>query len=345
MVSKEKRIDSMEETKISVIIPVYNVAGYLKRCLDSVINCTYYNLEIICVDDGSTDGSGKLLDEIAQSEERMIVVHQRNAGVSAARNIGTALATGAFVAYIDADDWVHPEYFSLMLLAQEQYNADCVICGVEIVQAQCPFINYPTDSFTLITDRITGAMENKFVRTNIWGRIYSRALLEGMQFPEDIQIAEDTIFNMNALCRRENVKVVCISERLYFYFQRQDSAVHSLPTHIVGQAIPYYAKLYETLKESNSNHRVFVLQNLLKTTLAYRYLSKFQQNYREIKTECKNIFQMCAKDINCLSLKKRLIFSVFITIPPLYRMYRIADDRTLLLWEKNQKNKERDAES
>ena len=116
----------MEEMKISVIIPVYNTAEYLPRCLDSVLQNTYQNLEIICVNDGSTDDSAAVLKRYAESDSRIIVVNKINEGVSAARNIGLDIATGSFVAFIDSDDWVHSKYFEVMMHFQIKFNADIV---------------------------------------------------------------------------------------------------------------------------------------------------------------------------------------------------------------------------
>ena len=98
----------MQTPLISVIIPVYNVEAYLPRCLDSVIQNTYRNLEIICVDDGSTDGSPEILRDYAQRDARITVITKENGGVSSARNAGLDRATGEFVAFIDSDDFVHP---------------------------------------------------------------------------------------------------------------------------------------------------------------------------------------------------------------------------------------------
>ncbi|HJA50079.1 MAG TPA: glycosyltransferase, partial [Candidatus Fusicatenibacter intestinipullorum] len=99
----------IEKVKISVIIPVYNVEKYLKRCLDSVINQTYKNLEIILIDDGSTDNSGKICDEYAQKDERIIVIHKENGGVSSARNKGLDICIGDYISFIDSDDWINLE--------------------------------------------------------------------------------------------------------------------------------------------------------------------------------------------------------------------------------------------
>lgn len=122
------------EPKISVIIPVYNVEKYLQKCLDSVINQTYKNLEIICINDGSPDNSGKILDEYAKKDSRIIVIHQENAGVSAARNRGLEIVTGEYIAFVDSDDWLEPECYELALNVLENdkevdlvgYNADII---------------------------------------------------------------------------------------------------------------------------------------------------------------------------------------------------------------------------
>ena len=101
-------------SKISVIVPVYNVEQYLPQCLDSIINQTYKNLEIICVDDGSPDNSGKILDEYAKKDKRIKVIHQENQGVSVARNTGLDNATGKYIGFVDPDDWIEADYYETL---------------------------------------------------------------------------------------------------------------------------------------------------------------------------------------------------------------------------------------
>ena len=103
------------ENMISVIIPVYNTEVYLPRCLDSIINNDYRNLEIICINDGSTDNSLSVLREYEKEDERIIVIDVPNGGVSNARNIGLDMASGEFIAFVDSDDWVHRQYFSVLV--------------------------------------------------------------------------------------------------------------------------------------------------------------------------------------------------------------------------------------
>lgn len=113
--------------KVSVIVPVYNVKKYLKQCVISILNQDYSNLELILVDDGATDGSGDICDIFKDEFPSILVIHQENQGLSAARNTGTKAATGYYISYIDSDDWVTPDYISYQIKLAKKYNADIVV--------------------------------------------------------------------------------------------------------------------------------------------------------------------------------------------------------------------------
>lgn len=322
---------------ISIIIPVYNTAQYLPRCLNSIINNTYHNLEILCVNDGSCDNSLSVLQEYADNDSRIVIVNQKNSGVSAARNTGMDMATGDFLAFIDSDDWIHPQYFEILLRMQQMYHADCVVCGVEIAEnkqdAQC----IDTNSVDVSAVNLHDVMKDKFGRTNIWGRIYTKDLVGKTRFPVEIKIAEDTVFNLDVLCQKEDVVAIGVSEKLYYYFQRPDSAVHSVSNALVHQAIPNYLEIYE--KTIGKSGNIYIVEQILKTTLAYRYLSMFHPDYKRIKAECSVWFRTCMKHLSGFGFKKRVIFYTFIKCPFLYRIYRIIDDKSMLMWEKNERQR------
>lgn len=325
------------EPKISVIIPIYNTAEYLPRCLDSILHNTYQNLEIICVNDGSTDDSAAILDRYAALDPRLVVVSKINEGVSAARNTGLDTATGDFIAFIDSDDWVHPQFFELLICAERIHNADCVICGVNIVNEQNRQTEHYDKAVVTATD-IHSVMADKFGRTNIWGRIYKKSLINQIRFPVGIQIAEDTVFNLNVLCAKDSINIIRIGEKLYYYFQHANSTVKTVPNTLISQAIPCYQNL---LNESAKTHRVYIVEQLVKTTLAFRYLSMFEPNYHEIKRECNDLLQTYLPLGNDFSFKKKLLFRLLAASPFCYRMFRIANDRSLVVWEKNKKAKKR----
>ena len=122
----------METELIRVIVPVYNVERYLRRCVDSILHQTYQDLEVLLVDDGSTDASGAICDEYAAQEERVTAVHQKNRGLSAARNAGLERAQGTYLCFVDSDDYIEPEMFEELLLIAMDTGADLTLCDFNI---------------------------------------------------------------------------------------------------------------------------------------------------------------------------------------------------------------------
>lgn len=198
---------------ISVIIPVYNVEQYVQRCLDSIYRNTYKNLEIICVNDGSTDGSLEILK--AQTDERVVVIDKTNGGVSSARNAGMKAATGEYIAFVDPDDWVHSRYFEYLMRAID--GCDIACCSFQKIceQKDEEIINYHFPQ--VYTEEEAERIRD--VRDKVWGRIYTRVILENMWFRNEIEICEDKVFNLEVFISSCRVAVVPL--KLYFYFMRQ----------------------------------------------------------------------------------------------------------------------------
>ena len=119
----------MEKPLISVVVPVYNVEKYLEQCVNSIINQTYDNLEIILVNDGSKDKSPYLCDELAKKDSRISVIHKENGGPAETRNVGTEKASGEYIAFVDSDDWIHPKYIEILYNNLKENNAEISICN------------------------------------------------------------------------------------------------------------------------------------------------------------------------------------------------------------------------
>lgn len=328
----------MEEMKISVIIPVYNTAEYLPRCLDSVLQNTYQNLEIICINDGSTDDSAAVLKRYAESDSRIIVVNKINEGVSAARNIGLDIATGSFVSFIDSDDWVHSKYFEVMMHFQIKFNADIVASNYSSVVEMVPNKLLDIDdckTSSLGFDEIMGC---GFLKRIIWGRIYRRKCIEGHRFPKGIKWGEDMIFNVSVLCDAPYLQTVIIDEVLYFYFQRETSAVNTVKTIERIPVCQFYLAQGEKTKDKNQKE-IFLLE-CAKQLLAHRYAAKVCAEY-EAYRKCENLVQECSRALRDTSIKctKKMMIFFFFCCPWAYRLYRIVDDPSLLDWEKAQKQR------
>ena len=119
--------------KISIIVPIFNIEKYLSRCLDSILEQTYKNLEVILVDDGSVDNSGMIADKYARKDQRIKVIHQVNQGVSAARNTGIDLATGDYIGFVDGDDYIEPDMYEILMRIIEEQQVDIAHCGYQMV--------------------------------------------------------------------------------------------------------------------------------------------------------------------------------------------------------------------
>lgn len=243
--------------KISVIVPVYNVEGYLGECLDSVLACGHSDMEILCVNDGSTDGSAEVL---AGYGNKIRVIGQENRGVSAARNTGLREATGEWIVFVDGDDRLHPDFFRKMGALQARFDADIVIG------------DYTTGHWQPVAGRerlLTGRelMGDHTAKCFVWGRVYRRAVLEGLWFREDMALGEDRAFNLELVCRRPGLRVARSREKLYHYRRREDSLVNQT-TPESWTALGW--NMLKICRETEKGGRALVLTECMKTALASR---------------------------------------------------------------------------
>ncbi|QDP85819.1 glycosyltransferase [Chryseobacterium sp. SNU WT5] len=210
--------------KISIIVPVYNVEKYLPQCMDSIIFQTYQNLEIILVDDGSTDSCPQICDDYALKDERVRVIHQKNTGVAVARNMGLGILTGDFVAFVDPDDILAPHFYENMLRCLIENNADIV---------ECDFINFTSEiditldlSSVAIREKIYDAekalelLMKEEIKQMPWNKLLTAEICKGVLFPagkkhEDDFWAYQIFGNAKKIIKRDEI--------LYFYRQHNES--------------------------------------------------------------------------------------------------------------------------
>lgn len=219
----------MVKELISIIIPIYNVKDCLKVCLDSVIHQTYANLEIILIDDGSTDGSGKIADEYAARDVRISVVHQKNQGLSASRNRGIRKAKGDYLSFIDADDFVSERFIEELYYLIKKYDAQISACSY-VHGKKCRLPSHPKrkNVVCLTADECLAQWhsELKNVETVVWNKLYHKDIFQNdtMIFPVG-KIHED-VETEHLLIEKSN-KIVFTSEILYAYLIRKNSLVNS----------------------------------------------------------------------------------------------------------------------
>lgn len=210
------------KAKVSIIVPIYNVERYINRCIDSIINQTYKNIEIILVDDESPDNCGKICDNYAKKNEKIKTYHKKNGGLSDARNYGLKFATGKYIAYVDSDDWIEPNMIEILVNNLEKSQADIAMCGTKVVNEDSIFYNkwYDEDKILNKNEGLTALLENRIITSHAWNKIYKKEIIQKVPWPkgrlyEDIHIMHK-IFK---LCK----KIAISKEYLYNYYQRDNS--------------------------------------------------------------------------------------------------------------------------
>lgn len=216
-------MDSNKGT-ISVIVPVYNVAPYLERCVESIIQQTYSKLEIILVDDGSTDMSGELCDQLRDKDDRIIVIHKENGGLSDARNAGLDIATGEFVSFIDSDDYIDVGMYRSMVKSFENIDVSMVVCGIAICTEKTKEIRHLSKE-TKILNKVDTYISffrygEDIIGESACNKIYRKNVIGNIRFKVGL-ISEDIEFLYRFIYRCE--LVACVDQQYYYYMKRLES--------------------------------------------------------------------------------------------------------------------------
>lgn len=246
----------MNNPKISIIVPVYNVEKYLRRCLDSIVAQTFTDWECICVDDGSPDNSGKILDEYASKDQRFVIIHKENGGVSSARNAGLDIARGEWIGFVDSDDWIEVDYIETMLDTAERESADIVVCDYwnNFDKKQVDMtVALDTSSKETILKQY---MKTQLFMNSVWNKIFKSSFIieQKLSFPLNISICEDLLFSFEACYKAK--KVVKINELLYHYSQiNKSSATKNYKTSYIDDKIYVTEKIEKLLENEHLKYQ------------------------------------------------------------------------------------------
>ncbi len=235
------------EDIISVIVPVYKVEPYLDRCVQSIIDQTYGNLEIILVDDGSPDNCPAMCDTWAEKDSRIKVIHKANGGLSDARNAGMATATGEYIAFADSDDWIAPEMLRKLYDALQRDDSDIAACTVQMVWED----STPSELLTVQTNRVLDSLEaqeallrESLLKQPVWYKLYRRETIDGILFEVGKQ-HEDVYWSYQAVGRTRRVSIIDYIG--YYYYQRAGSIMGEGYSMKRLDAIEAYERRYRYL--------------------------------------------------------------------------------------------------
>ena len=240
---------------ISIIVPIYKVEDYLAKCIESILCQTYRDFELILVDDGSPDHCPAICDDYAARDSRIRVIHQKNAGVSAARNAGLRAAGGTYIGFVDPDDFIQPDMYEKLLAAIEKFDADLAICGYEYYDEQ-----YRVDSSRLYRQKDNELLTQKelmyrmsdmppTIRHGVVNKLFRCDVLADMTFEVGLHSSEDVLFLTNYITRVQ--KAVYVHAPLYCNLVRQGSATHgALNIQSLADSFSVHEKMYRTIIES-----------------------------------------------------------------------------------------------
>ena len=306
----------MKENKdlISVIVPVYNVEKYIRRCLDSIVNQTYSNLEIILIDDGSKDASGKICDEYAKKDNRITVIHKKNGGLSSARNVGIENSNGKYITFIDSDDMIKENFISVLYDNLINFDSQISICGYKFVyNNMVPFdVDKKKEKISVFSSEkaLMKMLYQKQINNSAWGKLYLKSIFKDIRYPEgkiyeDIPVTYKTFLKSN--------RIVLTSAQCYFYTKREESISSSFNektldiienVNTMAEDLKKYKKLKRAVNSRILNADFFVIRQIDK--------NKYPSVYFKLNKDIKKRRMTSLLDINTrLKTKLGIIVSFF----------------------------------
>lgn len=321
---------------ISIVVPVYNLQDYIEDCLISLLNQTYKRIEIICVDDGSTDKSGMVIEKMIKSNDCIRYVKKNNGGVSSARNVGLNASKGKYVMFVDGDDFLHKqavEFLYESILDSGSQMSCCFFCDTYT----------RSNDFALIEDRVNeiGDMHNVFkhrLELSVCGKLYDKQILSELHFDEELSNLEDYVFLMQVLSKNPKTSIVC--HELYYYFQRVDSSSHS---EIKQHQFNIFKSLSTIANVFYSEGNDFLLSSVLKKIFQY-FFSLRTMCYEDLHGVLKYNKQEYVKPWvkvflhnKSIEPKTKTLFTAFFFSRHLYELARLIQDPTMLDFYKNRR--------
>lgn len=322
---------------ISVIVPIFNKSPYIKKCLDSICNQTYINLEIICVNDGSTDDSGEIAKKYAKIDSRFIYIEQENQGVSAARNRGLEIANGEYISFIDCDDELENDMYDFLLELMKKYDADIAHCGYKKIHLDGLATEVGNREICLIQNReeaLECLISGKYFTGSLCTKLYKSSLFKNVCFDKELKINEDLLVNFKVFNNAKNI--VFSGDTKYLYYERKESS---------STRVRNDKKLLDSLKVSEYIFENIKANNSLKYTAArklFYVLTSVYRNYifypphnhdmmkKELCIRIKEIEPLCSD----VKLKYRINFWLMRFFPVVYKfLYCIYDSIRKPNWD------------
>lgn len=308
----------MDKNLISIIVPVYNVKKYLDSCIKSLIVQTYHNIEIILVDDGSTDGSEAICDDWEKRDKRIHVIHQRNKGLSEARNTGIQFARGNYISFVDSDDYVENTIIEQLYQSIIKNKTEMSICGYyEVIENDFIKHYYSGDDVITPKDFFVSIFGGVSLGSYAWNKLYRRELFDLIRFPEKQKFEDiNTIYKLIIQCDRISV----VKECLYYYVRRDNSITMSIDEKGINDQLYAIKERYEYIKRNYPELNKMALQQLYRMQItSWNQIVRAGKSQSSILQEQLRIdIKKNLKILKSGSLKYDLMACLIILCPKVY---------------------------
>lgn len=271
------------EPLISIIVPIYNVEKYLNQCIDSIINQSYKNLEIILINDGSPDNSGEICDQYKLIDDRIVVVHQKNKGLSGARNSGLEIATGDYIGFVDSDDWIEKKMYEVMLNLLLKHDLDIIECGSNQSNHE---IDYKEGAFNIVIENSFEALQRIIKNSSfpVWRRLYKKEIIKDSKFVLN-KTSEDVYFMIDNIPKVSKMGYYGFP---FYNYRSNPTSITKSPYNLtrlndsISAALYLKNELISFLSKNEHNKQEFLLmfQDFILKELIYHY--KMLNYYPEV---------------------------------------------------------------
>lgn len=326
---------------ISVIVPAYNIENYIARCLDSIIAQTYKDLQIIVVDDGSTDGTPAICDEYVIKDSRIKVIHQKNSGLSGARNTGLKEATGKYIGYVDGDDYIEPDMYECMHEAMVKNDVNLVICGYSQIGSGAEDYNFSGQNIRLSKEEALDVFicDNRdfHIFNSVWSKLFLAELVQGIEFPVGHN-SEDILYSTKALVNCNGC--VFVDKPLYNYELSREGSIMNASQKLADRRfddeLPFTFEQIEYLRKAGYETEAQKDEYYVYRRLGFYYIDFRKRGMKEaarrladlVQKEKKRVLEIFSRSFVKGGDRKRM--RLFLFSPGLY--YRINNlyEKTVL---------------
>lgn len=314
---------------ISVIVPVYNAEKYLENCIKSILAQTYTDLEVICVNDGSTDNSLSILNSFADQDERIRVIDKKNSGAAAARNRGIDESRGDYITFVDSDDALDPEMYMTLMPFFEKEDVQIVHCGYRRIEQNGTMKDVTGSRRCLIQgseEAIKCMLNGELFVGSLWNKLYRKELFKDIRLAENLRINEDVLINVRLF--RRAIKTVFYDVPLYYYYNRLHSVTSNTDGIVIaGDCAQASEKIFEILKESGLSataaNRLYVSLVSLYQSYLFEGVSTHKVERALVRERISQVKPYCSG----IGRRTELKYLTMLSAPHIYKLLYSTYDR------------------